>query len=157
MLVRLLVLALVLLLLVPVLDRLLREPEARALYLFPTKALAQDQRHELHGLIEAIGEPIGAEVYDGDTPTSARRSIRARARILLTNPDMLHVGILPHHTQWLSLWTNLRYIVIDEVHHYRGLFGSHFANLLRRMQRIARFYGCEPQVIAASATIANPG
>ena len=141
----------------PVLDRLLREPQARALYLFPTKALAQDQRHELHGLIDTLGEPIGAEVYDGDTPASARRRIRTEARIVLTNPDMLHVGILPHHTQWLSLWANLQYIVIDEVHHYRGLFGSHFANLLRRMQRIARFYGCQPQVIAASATIANPG
>ena len=141
----------------PVLDRLLRQPKARALYLFPTKALAQDQRHELQGLIHTLGEPIGAEVYDGDTPTSARRRIRTDARIVLTNPDMLHVGMLPHHTHWLSLWANLHYIVIDEVHHYRGLFGSHFANLLRRMQRIARFYGCNPQVIAASATIANPG
>ncbi len=148
----------------PVLHTLLQEPEARALYLFPTKALAQDQRHELQGMIEAL-EPAGsrrraglsAEIYDGDTPTSARPTIRASARIVLSNPDMLHAGILPHHTQWLSLWANLRYIVIDEVHHYRGLFGSHFANLLRRLRRIARFYGCEPQIIAASATIANPG
>ncbi|MDQ4079088.1 MAG: DEAD/DEAH box helicase [Chloroflexota bacterium] len=141
----------------PVLNTLLAEPQARALYLFPTKALAQDQRHELHGMLEVLGAPISAEVYDGDTPTSARRSIRASADIVISNPDMLHTGILPHHTQWLSLWTNLRYIVIDEVHHYRGLFGSHFANLLRRLRRIARFYGCDPQIIAASATIANPG
>ncbi|HEX8682705.1 MAG TPA: DEAD/DEAH box helicase [Ardenticatenaceae bacterium] len=141
----------------PVLDTLLGNPEARALYLFPTKALAQDQRHELHGLIEAVGAPIRAEVYDGDTPASARRAIRASAQVVITNPDMLHTGILPHHTQWLSLWTNLRYIVIDEIHQYRGLFGSHFANLLRRMRRVARFYGCDPQFIAASATIANPG
>lgn len=141
----------------PVLNALLAEPEARALYLFPTKALAQDQRHDLHALIGAMGVSIGAEVYDGDTPASARRSIRAGARLVITNPDMLHTGILPHHTQWLSLWTTLRAIVIDEVHQYRGLFGSHFANLLRRLTRIARFYGCTPQIIAASATIANPG
>jgi DEAD/DEAH box helicase domain-containing protein len=141
----------------PVLDALLAEPEARALYLFPTKALAQDQRHELHRLIEETGAPVSAELYDGDTPASARRGIRASARIVITNPDMLHTGILPHHTSWLSLWTNLRYIVIDEVHQYRGLFGSHFANLLRRLRRLARFYGCDPQIIAASATIANPG
>lgn len=141
----------------PVLDTLLSDPDARALYLFPTKALAQDQRHELLDLIQAADVPIRAEVYDGDTPQSARRAIRASAQVVITNPDMLHTGILPHHTQWLSLWTNLRYIVIDEIHQYRGLFGSHFANLLRRMRRIARFYGCEPQFIAASATIANPG
>ncbi len=148
----------------PVLDALLREPQARALFLFPTKALAHDQRQEVLGLIKGLdqagrGTPTGvtAEVYDGDTPSSARRTIRASARIVITNPDMLHAGIMPHHTQWLSLWTHLRFIVIDEVHQYRGLFGSHFANLLRRLRRIARFYGCDPQVIAASATIANPG
>ncbi|MBA3534934.1 MAG: DUF1998 domain-containing protein, partial [Ardenticatenales bacterium] len=141
----------------PVLNHLLQEPQARALYLFPTKALAQDQREELLGLIRGTGATLSAEVYDGDTPASARRRIRASANIVITNPDMLHLGILPHHTQWLQLWTTLRYIVIDEVHQYRGLFGSHFANLLRRLRRIARFYGCEPQIISASATIANPG
>ncbi|HBY96864.1 MAG TPA: hypothetical protein DEP84_23440, partial [Chloroflexi bacterium] len=141
----------------PVLHTILTEPAARALYLFPTKALAQDQRHELAEFIAALGAPIRADVYDGDTPATARRSIRASSNIVLTNPDMLHTGILPHHTRWLSLWTNLRYIVLDEVHQYRGLFGSHLANLLRRLRRIARFYGNDPQVIACSATIANPG
>lgn len=140
----------------PVLDTILREPGARALYLFPTKALAQDQRHELNALIAATGAPVQAEVYDGDTPQSARRAIRASANIVLTNPDMLHTGILPHHTKWLSLWSTLRYIVLDEVHNYRGLFGSHMANLLRRVMRIARFYGNTPQFICCSATIANP-
>lgn len=141
----------------PVLHTILSEPGARALYLFPTKALAQDQHHELRGFVEALGAPIRADVYDGDTPAAARRAIRASSNIVLTNPDMLHTGILPHHTRWLSLWTNLRYIVLDEVHQYRGLFGSHLANLLRRLRRIARFYGNDPQVIACSATIANPG
>lgn len=141
----------------PVLHAIFSEPGARALYLFPTKALAQDQHHELVEFIAATGAPIRAEVYDGDTPAAARRAIRAGADVVLTNPDMLHTGILPHHTRWLSLWTNLRYIVLDEVHQYRGLFGSHLANLLRRLRRIARFYGNDPQVIACSATIANPG
>ncbi|HYN89335.1 MAG TPA: DEAD/DEAH box helicase [Ardenticatenaceae bacterium] len=141
----------------PVLHAMLSDPSARALYLFPTKALAQDQRQELLRFIEGLEAPIRAEVYDGDTPASARRAIRASANVVITNPDMLHTGILPHHTRWLSLWTNLRYIVLDEVHQYRGLFGSHLANLLRRLRRIARFYGNDPQVIACSATIANPG
>lgn len=141
----------------PVINHLLAHPTARALYLFPTKALSQDQRNEVVNLLAAVEAKLSAEVYDGDTPSSARRAIRAKANIIITNPDMLHTGILPHHTQWLSLWTNLRYIVIDEVHHYRGLFGSHFANLLRRLLRIAKFYGCQPQIISASATIANPG
>ncbi|MCB0078071.1 MAG: DEAD/DEAH box helicase [Anaerolineales bacterium] len=141
----------------PVLHTLLNDPSARALYLFPTKALAQDQRHELAQWLPLLEPAIPLGVYDGDTPQSARRGLRASTRLLISNPDMLHTGILPHHTQWLSLWSNLRYIVIDEVHHYRGLFGSHFANLLRRVRRIARFYGSDPQIIAASATIANPG
>jgi DEAD/DEAH box helicase domain-containing protein len=125
----------------PVINQLLENRAARALYIFPTKALSQDQRNEIVSLLEAVDPRLSAEVYDGDTPSSARRAIRARANVVITNPDMLHAGILPHHTQWLSLWTNLRYIVIDEVHHYRGVFGSHFANLLRRLMRIARFYG----------------
>lgn len=140
----------------PVLHTLLEDPSARALYLFPTKALAQDQLHALQALIEELGIPVQAAVYDGDTPAAARRAIRASANVVLTNPDMLHTGILPHHTKWLSLWTNLRYIVLDEVHQYRGVFGSHLANVLRRIRRIARFYGCEPRFIACSATIANP-
>ncbi len=141
----------------PVLNRILREPDARALYLFPTKALSRDQRKELLELKDLLGEDIRAEVYDGDTPADARRSLRARAHIVITNPDMLHAGILPHHTKWAKLFENLRLIVIDEMHTYRGVFGSHLANLLRRLRRITRYYGAEPQFLLSSATIANPG
>ena len=144
----------------PVLDAILKDAATRALYLFPTKALAQDQMAELHelcGLIaEAGGEAIGVHTYDGDTPADARKTIRARAHIALTNPDMLHAGILPHHPRWAKLFENLRYVVIDELHAYRGVFGSHLCNVLRRLQRICRHYGSDPQFICSSATIANP-
>ncbi len=140
----------------PVLDRLARDPEARALYLFPTKALSEDQLHEFHSIVEAMGSGIRAFTYDGDTPQDARKAIRERANVVLTNPDMLHAGILPHHTKWTKLFENLRYIVIDELHTYRGVFGSHLANVLRRLMRICRFYGASPQFICCSATIANP-
>ena len=126
----------------PVLDRILKDPDARALYLFPTKALAQDQLAELHAVIEAIGADIGTFTYDGDTPQDARKAIRARAHVVVTNPDMLHKGILPHHTKWVKLLENLRYVVIDELHSLRGVFGSHVANVLRRLRRICEFYGC---------------
>lgn len=139
----------------PVLRALLADPEARALYLFPTKALAQDQLAELEALARAL-PTLRMYTYDGDTPQDARRAIRARANLVLTNPDMLHSGILPHHTKWLALFQNLRYVVIDELHAYRGVFGSHLANVLRRLQRICRHYGSAPQFISASATIANP-
>ena len=144
----------------PVLDAILRDPAARALYLFPTKALAQDQMAELHDLVGEIGDvggdPIGVHTYDGDTPADARRTIRTRAHVVLSNPDMLHSGILPHHPRWAKLFENLRYIVIDELHAYRGVFGSHLCNVLRRLRRIARHYGSDPQIICSSATIANP-
>jgi DEAD/DEAH box helicase domain-containing protein len=144
----------------PVLDAILKDSAARALYLFPTKALAQDQMAELHelcGLIaEAGGEAIGVHTYDGDTPADARKTIRARAHIALTNPDMLHAGVLPHHPRWAKLFENLRYVIVDELHAYRGVFGSHLCNVLRRLQRICRHYGSDPQFICSSATIANP-
>ena len=139
----------------PVLAALAEDPQARALYLFPTKALTQDQLSGLHGFqSETIN--LHAAIYDGDTSTSNRKAIRENARILLTNPDMLHTGILPHHTNWDDFFRNLRFIVIDEMHTYRGVFGSHVANVLRRLQRVARFYGAQPQFILASATIGNP-
>ncbi len=140
----------------PVLDRLLAEPDARAMYLFPTKALAMDQLHEFQGMVEALGSDIRAFTYDGDTPKDARRAIRERANVVLTNPDMLHAGILPHHTRWAKCFERLRYIVLDELHYYRGVYGSHLANLLRRVGRICEFYGSKPQFICSSATIANP-
>ena len=140
----------------PVLNHLITDPSARALYLFPTKALSEDQLEELHTLIEDMGSDLCAFTYDGDTPQDARRAIRQRASIVLTNPDMLHTGILPHHTKWAKLFENLRYIVIDELHYYRGVYGSHFANILRRLKRLCEFYGSKPQFIACSATIANP-
>ena len=141
---------------VPVVQRILDEPEARALYLFPTKALAQDQYLELHELTRAAGGDIKVYTFDGDTPASARKAIRSAGSIVLTNPDMLHTGILPLHTQWIRLFENLRYVVIDEIHTYRGVFGSHVANVLRRLQRICAFYGSRPCFVCASATIANP-
>ncbi|MDY0108830.1 MAG: DEAD/DEAH box helicase [Candidatus Krumholzibacteria bacterium] len=141
----------------PVFEALLRNGESRALFLFPTKALSQDQMHEAHALAAALGADIKVHTFDGDTPASARRAIRASGHIVVTNPDMLHQGILPHHTLWVKLFENLRYVVVDEVHQYRGVFGSHVANVLRRLRRIAAFYGARPQFICCSATIANPG
>jgi DEAD/DEAH box helicase domain-containing protein len=141
----------------PVLNAVLENADTRALYLFPTKALAQDQLAELHDLSKRLDDRFGVFTYDGDTPSDARKSIRERGHIVLTNPDMLHTGILPHHTKWMRLFENLRYIVIDELHSYRGVFGSHLANVLRRLRRVARFYGSNPQFICCSATIANPG
>ena len=172
----------------PVINAILENEDTRALYLFPTKALAQDQLAELYDVsqrLEAATQEIaelrgkngplqerevpartaqgaatrtfGVFTYDGDTPNDARKAIREKGHIVLTNPDMLHTGILPHHTRWTRLFENLRYIVIDELHSYRGVFGSHLCNLLRRLQRIAKFYGSEPQFVCCSATIANPG
>jgi len=141
----------------PVLNAVLENPDTRALYLFPTKALAQDQLAELYDLAKRLEERFGVYTYDGDTPSDARKAIRERGHIVLSNPDMLHAGILPHHTRWTRLFENLRYIVLDELHTYRGVFGSHLANVLRRLRRVARFYGSDPQFICSSATIANPG
>jgi DEAD/DEAH box helicase domain-containing protein len=140
----------------PVLDSLLKNPSTRAIYLFPTKALSQDQRAELDATIKHLPDEIRIFTYDGDTPQDARKAIRARGHIILTNPDMLHTGILPHHTKWIKLFENLKYVVIDELHNYRGIFGSHLANILRRLKRIASFYGSTPQFILCTATIANP-
>jgi DEAD/DEAH box helicase domain-containing protein len=140
----------------PALQSLIERPEARILYLFPTKALAQDQLSELEALAKSLPE-MRMFTYDGDTPQDARRAVRARANLVLTNPDMLHSGILPHHTKWAALFQNLRFVVIDELHAYRGVFGSHLANVLRRLKRICAHYGSTPQFIMASATIANPG
>ncbi len=140
----------------PVLQTVLEDPDARALYLFPTKALSQDQVAELQALVDAVEADIKTYTFDGDTPATARRAIRASGHIVVTNPDMLHQGILPHHTRWIKLFENLRYVVIDELHKYRGVFGSHLANVLRRLRRICRFYGSNPQFICSSATIANP-
>src|ERR1700736_3168248 len=141
----------------PVLNAVLENPDTRALYLFPTKALAQDQLSELHDLSVRLDHRFGVFTYDGDTPSDARKAIRERGHVVLTNPDMLHTGILPHHTRWQRLFENLKYVVLDELHTYRGVFGSHLANVLRRLARIARFYGSAPQFICCSATIANPG
>jgi DEAD/DEAH box helicase domain-containing protein len=164
----------------PVLQSILAEPSSRALYLFPTKALAQDQLAELHQLAEIIetqnselgtqepgtqergtwnaerGTSIGVFTYDGDTPQDARRAIRSRAHVVLSNPDMVHSGILPHHPRWAKLFENLKYVVIDELHAYRGVFGSHLSNIIRRLQRVCRHYGSNPTFICSSATIANP-
>ena len=140
----------------PVLDSILKNPDARALYLFPTKALSADQVSELYELIQAMGVDIKTYTYDGDTPGAARRAVRQAGHIVVTNPDMLHSGILPHHTKWVKLFENLRYIVIDEIHTYRGVFGSNLANVLRRLMRLCDFYGSHPQFILCSATIANP-
>ena len=140
----------------PVLSAIMQNPDARALYLFPTKALSADQVSELYELIEAMGIDIKTYTYDGDTPAAARRAVRQAGHIVVTNPDMLHSGILPHHTKWVKLFENLRYIVIDEIHTYRGVFGSNLANVLRRLMRLCAFYGSHPQFILCSATIANP-
>jgi DEAD/DEAH box helicase domain-containing protein len=138
----------------PVLDAIAREPKERALYLYPTKALAQDQARALR---ELRAPNVRAAIYDGDTPGERRWQIRRWANLILTNPDMLHVGVLPHHDRWADVLHNLRYIVVDEAHVYRGVFGSHVANVLRRLRRLAGVYGAEPQLLFASATIANPG
>jgi len=140
----------------PILARTIAEPEARALYLFPTKALSQDQMHELHGVIEDLKLEINTFTFDGDTPAEIRRKVRKAGHIVVTNPDMLHTGILPHHTKWIKLFENLKFVVIDEIHTYRGVFGSHLANVIRRLDRICRFYGSTPQFICCSATIRNP-
>jgi DEAD/DEAH box helicase domain-containing protein len=137
----------------PVLDELARQPKSRALYLYPTKALAQDQARTLSG----YGIPrLKPAIYDGDTPSEQRWQVRRSANAILTNPDMLHVGVLPHHDRWGDVLHNLRYVVVDEAHVYRGVFGSHVGNVLRRLRRLARVYGSEPQFLFASATIANP-
>jgi len=141
---------------IPVINAILENDDARALYLFPTKALSQDQVSELHEILTLLDHPIKTYTYDGDTPVSARKAIRQAGHIVVTNPDMLHSGILPHHTKWVKLFENLEYVVIDEIHSYRGVFGSHFANVLRRLKRICRFYGSNPRFICCSATIANP-
>ncbi len=140
----------------PVLQRLTEDPGSRVMYLFPTKALAEDQLTEFQALVDTMGTGIRAYTYDGDTPQDARKAIRERAQVILTNPDMLHSGILPHHTKWAKAFENLRYFVIDELHYYRGVYGSHLANLIRRLKRICEFYGSNPQFICSSATIANP-
>jgi DEAD/DEAH box helicase domain-containing protein len=138
----------------PVLDELARQPKSRALYLYPTKALAQDQFKTLSGYRIPRLKPA---IYDGDTPTEQRWQIRTWANLILSNPDMVHVGLLPNHDRWGDVLANLRYVIVDEAHVYRGVFGSHVANVLRRLRRLARIYGAEPQFIFATATISNPG
>jgi DEAD/DEAH box helicase domain-containing protein len=140
----------------PVLQTCRIDAKARALYLFPTKALAQDQAAALHALMADLDRPVPVHIYDGDTPSSQRTGIRQQRGIIISNPDMLHRGILPYHTKWAAFFQNLRYIVIDELHAYRGVFGSHVANVMRRLRRICRFYGANPIFLCASATIANP-
>ena len=144
---------------VPIVQAALRDPSARALMLFPTKALARDQVESMRSLTGQlpVDAPVGVAVYDGDTPPAERRAARARAHAIATNPDMLHRGILPHHDAWGRVLAGLRYLVLDELHTYRGLFGSHVGNVLRRLWRLCRHYGSRPQVIACSATIAEPG
>ena len=138
----------------PVLHTLAGDPSARALYLYPTKALAQDQARKLSQL---GGKFLRHAIYDGDTPRDERRAIRQRSNLILTNPDMLHVGVLPNHRSWGDVLANLAFVVVDEAHVYRGVFGSHVANVLRRLRRLARAYGSEPRFVLTSATIANPG
>ncbi|HET7045363.1 MAG TPA: DEAD/DEAH box helicase, partial [Gaiellaceae bacterium] len=138
----------------PVLDAIARQPKTRALYLYPTKALAQDQFRTLAGY-RLPG--LHAAIYDGDTPSEQRPAVRRSANAILTNPDMVHIGVLPNHDRWGDVLSNLRYVVVDEAHVYRGVFGSHVANVLRRLRRLARIYGSEPQFLLASATISNPG
>ncbi len=140
----------------PVLDAVAHDGTARALYLFPTKALAADQLTELRSLADAAELDLKTSTYDGDTPASVRSVVRAAGQVVITNPDMLHAAILPHHTKWFKLFENLQFVVIDELHTYRGLFGSHVANVIRRLRRVCRHYGSDPIFICASATIANP-
>ena len=138
----------------PTLEVLISDPTARALYLYPTKALAQDQARALHAF--GLANRLRPAIYDGDTSRQERPQIRKRANLVITNPDMLHVGILPHHTSWADLFANLALVVVDEAHVYRGVFGSHVANVLRRLRRAAAIYGTEPRFLLTSATIANP-
>ncbi|MDQ1001766.1 DEAD/DEAH box helicase domain-containing protein [Neobacillus niacini] len=140
----------------PVLQSILSNPNSRALYMFPTKALAQDQKSEINEIIQAAGIDINSYTYDGDTPANIRQKVRKAGHVVITNPDMLHSAILPHHTKWVSLFENLKFVVIDELHTYRGVFGSHVANVIRRLKRICRYYGSNPVFICTSATIANP-
>jgi len=141
----------------PVLSRLSENPKARALYLFPTKALSADQSTGLRQMLSVMGMDRRMHTYDGDTPPNIRKILRDEGSIILTNPDMLHGGILPHHTKWVQLFENLEFVIIDELHQYRGVFGSHMANVIRRLKRIATFYGSKPKFIMSSATINNPG
>ena len=140
----------------PILQRCLEDDAATALYLFPTKALAQDQLHELSAMLEAAGLPLPAFTFDGDTPGSLRTTVRAEGRLVITNPDMLHAGVLPNHPKWERFVRALRFVVIDELHTYRGIFGSHLANVIRRLRRVAAFYGACPRFLCCSATIGNP-
>ncbi|MBT3756047.1 MAG: DEAD/DEAH box helicase, partial [Candidatus Cloacimonetes bacterium] len=141
---------------IPVLHKLQKDPQTRAIFLFPTKALTQDQKIKFTKFAsEFLETDIGIGIYDGDTPSDNRRIIKRSANLLFTNPDMLHLGILPHHTNWSEFFTNLKFVIIDEVHIYRGIFGSHFANVIRRLKRIAKFYGANPQFILTSATLSN--
>jgi DEAD/DEAH box helicase domain-containing protein len=140
----------------PVLQTLLESPEAKALYLFPTKALSQDQQSELNEVVLGGEIPVRVFTYDGDTPSSIRISAREEGRIIITNPDMLHTGILPNHPKWIKVLSHLRFVVIDEMHSYRGVFGSHMTNVIRRLKRISAFYGTKPVFICCSATIGNP-
>ena len=140
----------------PILQRLLEHPSSRALYVFPTKALTQDQLAELGALVRPLPLDIKVSTYDGDTPPGQRSAIREGGHIVLTNPDMLHTGVLPHHTRWRKLFSSLEHVVVDELHTYRGVFGSQVANVIRRLRRICSFYGSDPRFICASATIANP-
>ena len=140
----------------PVLQKVLERPETRAFYLFPTKALSQDQVSGLQEVIDSLGVPVRTYTYDGDTPADARTAIRTRGHVVVTNPDMLHAGILPNHPRWRKVLADLEYIVIDEMHTYRGVFGSHVACVLRRLLRLCEFYGSRPRFILCSATLANP-
>ncbi len=141
----------------PVLQAVADDPSARSLYLFPTKALSRDQLAEVRELGHLAGLDLVADVYDGDTPAPLRGRIRAAGQVVVTNPDMLHAAILPHHTAWFQLFEQLRYIVVDEAHMYRGIFGSHVANVLRRLARICAHYGSTPAIVCCSATVGNPG
>lgn len=141
---------------IPVLNTVMRDKSARALYIFPTKALAQDQMAELHELCDLVDADIKSYTYDGDTPVNARKAVRQAGNVIITNPDMLHSGILPQHTKWVDFFENLKYVVIDELHMYVGVFGSNVCNVMRRLKRLCKFYGSNPQFICLSATIANP-
>src|SRR5690606_24027002 len=140
----------------PVLQALAEDPGSTALFLCPTKALSRDQEHGLHTMIQASGLAVPSIVFDGDTPGDSRQKARERGRIILTNPDMLHAGILPNHSKWASFFQGLRYVVLDEMHTYRGVFGSHMAHVIARLKRIAAFHGARPTFIGATATIGNP-
>ena len=140
----------------PVLESILKNRSTRALYIFPTKALAQDQLRSLRELTDEAMPLLRFDTFDGDTPAAKRSKIKKECQIILTNPDMLSVGILPNHSSWARYLANLKYVVIDEAHIYRGIFGSHVANVIRRLRRLCAFYGSSPQFICCSATIANP-